>query len=48
MRLDKKNFSWRKLGVGAAKISGETTNDRELSDRGCFAGFIKIPLPDFE
>jgi hypothetical protein len=48
MRWDKKNFSWRKLGVGTAEISSETTNDRELSERGCFAGFIKIPLPDFE
>ena len=48
MGWDKKNFSWRKASPGTAEISSETTNDRELSERGCFAGFIKIPLPDFE
>ena len=48
MGWDKKNFSWRKASLGTAEISSETTNDRELPERGCFAGFIKIPLPDFE
>src|SRR4029077_12452577 len=48
MRWDKKNFSWRKAGLGTAEISSQTTNDRELPERGCFAGFIKIPFSDFE
>src|SRR4029450_11506661 len=45
---DKQKFSWRKLGLRTAEISGETTNDRELPERSCFAGFIKIPFSDFE
>src|SRR5438094_1201140 len=48
MGWDKKNFSWCKPGLRTAEISGETTNDRELPERSCLAGFIKIPLPDFE
>jgi hypothetical protein len=48
MGWDKKNFSRRKASLCTAEISSETTNDRKLPDRGCFAGFIKIPLPDFE
>jgi hypothetical protein len=48
MSMDKKNLSWRKLGLGAVDISGETTNDREFPERGCFAAFIKIPFSDFE
>jgi hypothetical protein len=43
-----KNVSWRKARLGTAKISSETTNDCELSERGCFAGFIKLPLSDFK
>ena len=48
MCRDKKKFSWRKLGFRTADISSETTNDRELPRRGCFASFIKIPFQDFE
>src|SRR5882757_211605 len=48
MSWDKKKVSWCKFGLGKAEISGETTNDRELPERSCFAGFIKIPLSDFE
>jgi hypothetical protein len=48
MGWDKKKFSWRKASLGTAEISSETTNDRELPERGCFADFIKIPLPNFE
>jgi hypothetical protein len=48
MGWDKKKFSWRQLGLGTAEISRETTNDRELPERSCFAGFIKIPFSDFE
>ncbi len=36
------------LGLATAEVSGETTNDGELPERRCFAGVIKIPLPDFE
>ena len=48
MGWDKKKFSWRKASLGTAEISSEATNDRELPERGCFAGLIKIPLPDLE
>src|SRR5262245_9815669 len=48
MRGDKKKFSWRQCRISAGKISSETTNDRELSGRDCFASFSKIPFPDFE
>jgi hypothetical protein len=48
MSWDKKKVSWRKFGLGTAEISGETTNDRELPERSCLAGFIKIPFSDFE
>src|SRR5262245_36533768 len=45
---NEKKFSWRKFDCGTADIAGETTNNRELSEQSCFAGFIKIPFPDFE
>ena len=45
---NKKKFSWRQPGLGTAEISRETTNDCELSERGRFASFIKIPFSDFE
>ena len=48
MGRDKKKFSRRKLCPGTAEISGQTTNDRELPKRRCFAGSIKIPFSDFE
>src|SRR5882757_10429175 len=48
MSWDKKKVSWCKFGLGKAEISGETTNDRELPERSCLAGFIKIPFSDFE
>ena len=48
MSWDKKKVSWCKFDLGTAEISGETTNDRELPERSCFAGFIKIPFSDFE
>src|SRR5512133_1265809 len=48
MSWDKKKVSWRKLDLRTVEISGETTNDRELPERSCLAGFIKIPFSDFE
>ena len=45
---DKKKVSWRKLDFRTVEISGETTKDRELPRRGCFASFVKIPFSDFE
>jgi hypothetical protein len=48
MRWDKKNLPWPKASIGTAEISGETANNRELPEGGCFAGFIKLPLPDFK
>src|ERR1043166_10124289 len=45
---DKKKFSRRELGISTAEIPGETTNDRELPERSCFAGFNEIPFSDFE
>jgi hypothetical protein len=48
MRWDKKNFSWRKASLRTTEISSETTNDRELPERRCLAGFIKTPFPNFE
>ena len=48
MGWDQKEFSWRQLVAATAEVSGETTNDGELPERRCFAGVIKIPLPDFE
>src|SRR6266480_4018516 len=48
MGWNEKKFSRREVALGTAEISGETTNDRELPEQSCFAGFIKIPLSDFE
>src|SRR6516164_8204493 len=48
MGWNQKKFSWRELGAATTEVSGETTNNSELPDRHCFAGIIKIPLPDFE
>ena len=48
MGWNQKKFSWRELGAATTEVSGETTNNSELPERRCFAGVIKIPLPDFE
>ena len=48
MGWNQKKFSWRELGLATTEVSGETTSDGELPERRCFAGVIKIPLPDFE
>jgi hypothetical protein len=48
MGWDKKEFSSLKIDICAAKLAGETTNDRELTERGSFAGFMKIPFLNFE
>src|SRR6516164_1069715 len=48
MGWNQKKFSWRELGAATSELSGETTNNSELPERRCFAGVIKIPLPDFE
>ena len=48
MGWDKKNFSWRKRGLGTSEFSAETTNDSKLPARGCFEGCFKIPFSDFE
>src|SRR3954464_13482306 len=48
MRWNKKNFSRSEASVPTAEISSEATNDRELPERCCFAGFIKIAFSHFK
>src|SRR5881392_3672055 len=48
MGWNEKKFSRREVALGTAEIAGKTTNDRELPERSCFAGPIKIPFLDFE
>ena len=43
-----KNFSWRKINICAAKVSGETTNNCELPERRTLARLIEIPFLDFK
>jgi hypothetical protein len=45
---DKKEFSRREVAISNPEIAGETTKNRELSERGCFPSFIKIPFLDSE
>jgi hypothetical protein len=48
MGWDKKNFSGRKLGLGTTEISGQTTSDCELPERGRLARLIKLPFMNFK
>src|SRR5204863_1091302 len=48
MGCNEEKLSRREVALGTAEIAGKTTNDRELPEQSCFAGFIKIPFLDFE